>query len=533
MRKFSHGLAIGIAALTFALCLICAGSHAETVLRLIAQADLTVLDPVYSTANITSNHGYMVYDQLFTLDSKFVPRPQMVDTYEKTADGLIWKFKLRNGLRFSDGSPVEGKDVVASIKRWAARHAAGRTMMTHVSEIVATGGQSFEIRFREIFGPVLNALAEPETPLFIMREEEAKTEITEQVKNVVGSGPFLFVKEEWRPANKVVYKRNPTYLPRNEPADGFAGGRVVKVDRVEWLYIPDMTVAIQALINGEADIMEIPPTDLLPLLEKAPNVVLKVIDRIGTQAMIRPNHLIAPFDNPKARQALLYIVGDQEDTLSAMVGRADLEVPCWAVFVCGTPLASDAGIGDWAKGDRKGNLVKARQLLEQSGYSGAPIVVMDPTDQAIIHKAVLVFAQGLHDIGANVDLQAMDWNTMVARRAIKDPPEANKGGWNAFSTWGGGIIIGNPLANPWAASPCDGKNYFGWPCDEELEKTRLEFVTASGVDRDAAVRRYQTRFYETVPYVLLGQYLAPIAFSKNLTGVLDTPRLVLWNIAKN
>ena len=509
-----------------------ATSHAQSVLRLISQSDLTVLDPVFSTANIVSNHGYMVYDQLFGLDAKRVPKPQMVDTYQQSADGLVWKFKLRSGLKFSDGKPVDAKDVVASVNRWAARHAAGRTVMTRVKELVATGPDTFEFRFSAPFAPLLAALAEPETPLFIMREKEATTDVNTQISEVVGSGPFLFVKEEWRPGSKAVYRKNPAYVPRSDPPDGFAGAKIAKVDRVEWLYLPDPTTATQALVRGEGDIMEIPPTDLIPILEKDPNVALRVIDKTGTQAIIRPNHLFPPFNNAKARQALLYLVGDQKDTLAVMVGRPDLEIQCWAVFVCNTPLATTAGVGDWAKGNRKANLEKAKQLLKESGYDGRPIVMLDPTDQALIHKGVLVVAEGLREIGANVDLQAMVWTSLLARRQVKDAPGTSSQGWNTFSTWGGGVIIGNPLANPWAASPCDGKNWFGWVCDEELEKMRLEFITAVGPQRDELAKRYQTRFYETVPYIILGQYMAPIAYRKNISGVLDTPRLVLWNIEK-
>ena len=155
-----------------------------------------------------------------------------------------------------------------------------------------------------------------------------------------------------------------------------------------------------------------------------------MIDKTGTQAIIRPNHLFPPFNNAKARQALLYLVGDQKDTFAVMVGRPDLEIPCWAVFVCNTPLATTAGVGDWAKGNRKANLEKAKQLLKESGYDGRPIVMLDPTDQALIHKGVLVVAEGLREIGANVDLQAMVWTSLLARRQVKDAPGTSSQGWN-------------------------------------------------------------------------------------------------------
>ena len=197
-----------------------------------------------------------------------------------------------------------------------------------------------------------------------------------------------------------------------------------------------------------------------------------------------------------------------------MVGRPDLEIPCWAVFVCNTPLATTTGVGEWAKGNRKANLEKAKQLLKESGYDGRPIVMLDPTDQALITRGFSSWPRGCARSGPRSNLQAMVWASVLSRRQVKDAPGPQSGGWNIFSTWGGGVIIGNPLANPWAASPCDGKNWFGWVCDEDLEKMRLEFITATGPQRDELVKRYQTRFYETVPYIILGQYMAPIAYRK-------------------
>ncbi|MCC2662734.1 MAG: transporter substrate-binding protein, partial [Geminicoccaceae bacterium] len=339
---------VGIA---LAAALACPGAAAaETTLRVVPQADLKILDTVFTTANITSNHGYMIYDMLFSLDENLEPQPQMVGSYERSDDGLLWTFTLRDGLRFHDGSPVEGEDVAASIKRWAARMVAGQTMMSFAEDVVATDPDSFEIRFEKPFGPVLNTLASPENPLFIHRLEEAGTDPNEQIDEAIGSGPFKFVREEWQPGNKVVYVKNEDYVPRDEPPSGFAGGKVAKVDRVEWIYIPDQNTAVQALVTGEVDMIEIPPTDFLPILAASPDITVKTIDRIGTQAIMRPNHLIPPFDHPAARQALLYLAGDQSAYLAAMIGNPEYEVPCWAVFVCGTPLESKAGIGDWAKG---------------------------------------------------------------------------------------------------------------------------------------------------------------------------------------
>ena len=301
---------------------------AQSVLRLVPQADLKILDTVQTTNNITSNHGYMVYDTLFSLDGKLAAKPQMVESYSKSPDSLTWKFKLRPGLKFHDGQAVTAKDAVASILRFSKRIPAGVTMMQFAKEIVTTGGDTFEIRLNKPFGLVLETLAGPENPLFVTREADAQLDPNTAMTTAIGSGPFIFVREEWVPGSKVVYKKNPDYKPRSEPADGFAGGKLAKVDRVEWLVIPDSNTAVQALIKGEVDIIEIPQTDLLPLVRKDPNITVKVIDRVGTQAIYRMNHLIPPFNNAKARQALLYATGDQKDYMSSMIGFAECEKPC-------------------------------------------------------------------------------------------------------------------------------------------------------------------------------------------------------------
>jgi peptide/nickel transport system substrate-binding protein len=508
------------------------GAHAQSVLRLVPQADLKILDTVQTTNNITSNHGYMIYDVLFALDSKFVPKPQMVDTYTRSADGLTWSFKLRPGLKFHDGQPVTSKDVVASILRFSKRIPAGVTMMQFTKEIVATGPDTFEIRLNKPFGLVLETLAGPENPLFITREADATGDPNTAITTAIGSGPFIFVREEWVPGSKVVYKKNPDYKPRSDAPDGFAGAKLAKVDRVEWLVIPDSNTAVQALIKGEVDIIEIPQTDLLPLIRKDSNITVKVIDRVGTQAVYRMNHLIPPFNNAKARQALLYATGDQKDYLASMIGNGEYERPCWAVFVCGTPLETQAGVGDWAKGDKKANVEKAKALLKEAGYKGEKVVVLDPVEAHLAHSQAVVTAQKLREIGMNVELAAIDWGTQSARRQIKDPPDKNPGAWNIFHTWAGGLAMSSPLSNTPTPTPCDGKNWFGWPCDEELEKIRLEFPLATAANQKEIVERLQKRFFEVVPYIPAGQFLAPIAYRKNLTGIQDTPRLVLWNIEK-
>ena len=527
----SAGFRIASMAIAAGLCLALAPAHAqERVLRVVPDGDLSILDPIFTTAGTTASHGYMVYDVPFTEDSQFQPQPQMVSGYEVSDDQLNWTFHLRDGLSFHDGSPVEAADVVASLKRWGAKVVLAKFLMERIDSIEALDERSFAITLSLPYPPMISTLANSDQPLFVMREEEANTDPNEQVTTMIGSGPFRFEADQWQPGQKVVYTRFDDYVPRDEPADGYAGGKRVLVDRVEWIYIPDPATAAQALINGEVDIYELPPNDLLPILEAADNIETAINNRLGSEAILRPNHQIKPFDNEKVRQALLYAI-DQPAALAAITGDPSLGEVCWAVFICNTPLETDAGLGSFA--DPGPDPETARQLLEEAGYENERIVMMLPTDQPLVSAITTVNAARLAEAGFNVEVQTMDWSTMISRRPVNAHPDDDPLGWHIFHTWAPGTFWGNPLVNNAAATPCDGSNWHGKPCDEELESIRQGFVDAgTAEERLAIAERLQERFYEVVPYVPLGQYFAKIAYSEELSGVLPVPRLVMWNIEK-
>ena len=508
-----------------------ADAAAQSTLRVVVQNDLKSLDPIWTTDQIVGSHAFMIYDQLFAEDSKLVPHPQMVESWTASADGMSWRFVLRPGLKWHDGTPVTARDVAPSIKRWGARIAAGQSLMSRVAEVNAIDDKTFEIKLKVKFGPVVNLLGASGQPLYIMREKEATADPFTAITETIGSGPFVFNKDEWVPGNKVAYRKNTDYVPRKEAPDGYAGGKIVKVDRVEWTYNPDHATAVQALIAGEFDLFEYPPTDLLPLLQRSPDVVVEIANKFGFGNVMRPNHLVPPFNNAKVRQAMLYAT-DQGQVLDAMVGNKDLQSVCWAVFGCDTPLDTKSGIGSWAS-PNPANIAKAKALLAEAGYKGEPIVVMNPTTDQQISAMAVMSASQLEKAGFKVDLQNMDWATLVQRRAIKDDPKVNKAGWNVFYTWGNNALAANPLTNNTVATQCDGKNWFGWPCDETLETIRAEFATATtDAQRKDIVDRFQARFYEIVPYVPMGRFQQKIAYRKTVTGVLGNAKLPFWNIEK-
>lgn len=526
MTRSKLPIFLSAAALT---ALLAAGpAQAQTTIKVIPQADLKSFDPVWNTAAITQNHAYMVFDNLFGLDANMQPKPQMVESYTASPDGLAYKFTLRSGMKYHDGSPVTAKDVVASLVRWSKKTTDGAALVSRAGSMTATGELTFEIALKEPFGPILDAFSNPILPPFVMREKDAMTDPGTQISEAIGSGPFIFAKDEWVPGSKVVYKKNPAYNARKEPTDAYSGSKAAKVDRVEWTYIPDPQTATQAFIRGEADIFEIPPIDLLPLLKKDPNITVEVFNKPGVHGMVRFNALHPPFNNPKARQAFMMAV-DQKQYLAGMIGNPEYEKECYAVFQCGSPNETTVGSEPF----QKPNIERAKQLMKEAGYDGRPVVVLDPTDQQIIHNISIMAAQTLKDIGVNVDLQATDWATVTTRRGQKAAPGQGSQGWNIFTTWSSSVVMHSPVTNFALPTPCDGSNWFGWTCDEELDKLRKAYIPLTDpAQRKTAIEAIQKRFYEVMPYAITGQFQSPVAYRKNIVGIPKTLVLTNWNTEK-
>ncbi len=499
----------------------------QKVLKFIPQADLRILDPIATTAYITRNHGYMVYDTLFAMDAKFQVRPQMVDRYELTKDRLTYTFTLRDGLKFHDGQPVRSIDCIASIERWAKRDALGQKLAESTEAWSAVTDKTFRLKLKKPFPLTLEALAKPSSNVpFIMPERVAKTDAFKNIDDPTGSGPFKMVKEEWVPGSKVVYVKNNDYVPRREAPSWASGGKVVKVDRVEWIYIPDSATAAAALNAGEADIWEQLPPDLIPVLAKNKDITVKNIDPLGSMGMIRFNFLYPPFNNEKMRQALLYAV-NQQDYVLGIAGSLKNGHPCYSYFTCTTPLSSEIG-AEPLKGKR--NFEKAKQLIKEAGYKGEKIVIIDATDQPIVHSQSLLTLEVLKKLGLNAEVQAGDWGTLITRRAVKEPVE--KGGWSIFHTW----LVGPDMVNPAVNFPIRGngeKGWFGWPTDAKMEELREAwFNAADAVASKKAADAVQKRAFEFVPIIPTGQFILPTAYRSNITGLIIAPINLLWNVEK-
>lgn len=498
---------------------------ATPVLRFVPTADLASFDPIWSPAYVARDAGLLVWDMLYGVDSEQRPQRQMVESEEQSADGLIWTFRLRQGLAFHDGEPVLARDAVASINRWAAREPMGGMIKAVENELVPVDDLTFRWSLRKPFPKMLLALGKISTPCcFIMPARIASTDPFKAIGEHIGSGPMRFVRDEWLPGARAVFEKVPSYQPRAEAASWLAGGKRILVDRIEWLIMPDAGTAAAALQNGEIDWWERPVPDVLPMLEKNRDLIVDVSDpQVGILSM---NHLFPPFDDVRARRAILMAM-NQADYMRVYVGDDDSQWrPMPGYFTPGTALYTEEG-GDIIKGPRQ--LDAAKRLLAESGYAGTPVTVMAAQDLPA-HKAWGdVTVDLLQRLDVRVDYVAVDLGTLVARLMLKSAP--GQGGWNLSIFSAAGIVCVDPTNKLIRANGELSAN--GWATNPPVESEIAAWFDATSFDEEkAAVRRLNKVALEHVVYAPLGCLVAHTAWRNTLKGIERGPVPLFWNVTK-
>ena len=497
-------------------------------LRLVMNTELQVLDPVVTPSVVTRTFGFMVWDTLVAPDSKGVMRPQMLEGWKVSDDRLTWTFKLRPGLEWHDGTPVTAEDCVLSIRRWGQRDGLGRQLMAAARGLRPVDQSTFVLELNRPFAQVLEALGKAATLVpFMMPARLANTPPNTQIQEVVGSGPFLFRREEWRPGDRVVFHRNPRYRPRAEPADGLAGGKVVHFDRAEFVSIPDHSTKVAALQAGEIDYIERVPLDFIELLRSDRRVVVtKGLGGGQIMGVLTLNHTQPPFNNVLIRRALQQAI-NQKDVVAATGLPADMvRQQCLSFFMCGGPYESDAG----TEALRNPSIERARSLLREAGYNNEPVVVLHSRDSALIDPIAMVAIDQMRRAGFNVDVRSTDWSTVAQLRTKREP--VGEGGWSVTPLVWTGFDMENPMANPAMVYNC-ANVYPGWWCDEGQVSLLKQFSEeADPAKRRALAAQLQARAHENVSVVILGQFASPAVYRSDLQGVLEVGFPVLWNIQR-
>jgi peptide/nickel transport system substrate-binding protein len=516
-----------LSALALSATLAMSGPSDAKTITAVMHADLRT-PGMTTTAYIVRDFGYMIYDTLLAEDSSFKIQPQMAD-WKVSDDKLTYTFTLRDGLKWHDGTPVTAEDCVASLRRWGKADSMGQKLMEFTASLEATDAKTITLKLKEPYGLVLESIGKPSSLVpFMMPKRLAETPPDKPVPELIGSGPFKFVPAEFQPGVKAVFEKNRDYVPRKEPPSWTSGGKVVKVDRVEWITMADAQTAANALQSGDIDFMEIPSYDILPVLAADKNIKIETPNQLGFQTVGRMNFLWPPFDNVKVRRAALLAM-NQKDVLDALIGNPEYYKVCGALFVCGTPLATDVGSESVVKGN---GMAEAKKLLAESGYDGTPIVIMAPGDVVTLKAQPIVAAQLLREAGFKVDVQATDWQTVVSRRTSQKSPK--EGGWNMFFTNWAAADLMNPIVN-FAIGGQGKSGWFGWAEDAKIEQLKDAFVRASSSEEQKKIAAdIQKEAYDQVIYIPLGQFTQPSAWRKSLAGVLDGPATpVFWNIDKS
>jgi peptide/nickel transport system substrate-binding protein len=502
-------------------------AQAARPLRFVHDADIAVLDPVATTNYQTRDHAFMVFDTLYGQDNAYRARPQMVAGHVTENDGRIWKLTLREGLAFHDGSKVLARDAVASVARWGKRDSYGQALMARVDELSAPDDRTIQFRLQSPFPLLPDALAHFSPSMCaIMPARLAETDAYKPVSEMVGSGPFRFKTDERVSGSRVVYEKFAGYMPRDEPAECTAGGKVVHIERVEWHILPDASMIANALTTGEVDWWMAPSADLLPLLRKSRNIAFPILSPSGVIATMRFNQLQPPFDNPAIRRAILHAVR-QSDYMTAVLGEDRANWRDGVGYFCpDTPMASNAGMENLAS---PLDLVAARKELDAAGYRGERVVLLMPTDIPRFRTLAEVTADFMQKLGMSVESQPMDLATMVQRRGKQEP--LDQGGWSVFHTTFGGPDQFNPAVHAYLRG--NGRaGIMGWPASTRIEELRdAWFATSDLAAQKKAAEQLQLQAFQDVPYIPLGQWRLPTAHRTDLQGML-TGLPLFWNIRR-
>ena len=513
-----RGTLAGGAALAGATLIRPREARAAKAMTVVLESEVTILDPHFITATITRTFGLHVFDMLFAMNEKGEIKPQMVDSWEVSADKLGWSFTLRDGLKWHDGIAVTAPDCVASLKRWSVRDPLGKMLMADTASLEAADARTFKLVLKEPFPLMLEVLGKPNAPLPVMMPARiAATSADQRIPEPIGSGPFRFLKDQWRPGNAMVLERNPDYLPRNEPPDFLAGGKRVKIDQLTLRVMPDQSTGANALMAGEIDYMQYLPFDMLPLVEKERSVKMVGLGGIHQfQGNFRLNHASPPFDNPAVRKVLWKLV-DQDATLTAIgVPERYRAKPCPSFWMCGTPLSTDAGAAA-----AKFDLAAAKAELKASGYKGEPVIILEVAG-SISQTASRLLVQNMKDVGFTVDEQPRDWPTVLARRAKKD-------GWSMFPVYSNGTDMYSPLTHFYVAATCN--DFPGWSCDEHIPLLLKAFTRAgTAEERKRIATEIQVAAYELTPSIMWGQFTIPAGYRSDLKGLIQSSYPMFWEV---
>ena len=467
------------------------------------------LDLHATTAVITQQITWHIYETLYTLDKNLSPIPMLAEGHVVGDNGRRYTIALRKGVRFHNGKEMTSADVVPSLQHWSKLATPGKAIWKNVEAIEAKDPSTVVIYLKEPSGSLLFALGWPNNGAAIYPKEVLAAAGDGPVKEYIGTGPYRFV--EHKPDRHVRLARFKDYSARSEPPNGYGGKRTAYIDEIYFIPVPEASVRLAGTETAEYNFALSIRQDQADRIKGQPALEAHVVKPYGWITAV-PNHKEGVMANKKVRQAFQAVL-DMEPIMSAGIGNKAFYRLDGALFYPEQPLFhSQAGV----TGYNLKNKARARQLLKEAGYTGQPVRWITTKEYEWMYNTALMSSQQMEDVGFKVDLQVLDWATLVQRRG---KPEL----FDIFST---GFTL-NPDPAIATAIQC---NWPGWWCLEEKDKLLADLARESDPrKRRAIIEKVQALFYEDVGRIKFGDYFDLWVTRKEVRGFKPGPYLYFWN----
>jgi peptide/nickel transport system substrate-binding protein len=465
------------------------------------------LDTHTTTATIAYQIAWHVVETLYTYDRQYAPVPHLAESHAIGDGGRRYTITLRRGVRFHNGKELTAADAAASVLRWGRLHTTGKTMFKTIEAVEAKDPSTLVISLKEPSGSLLYALASPYLAIYPKSVIDAAGD--QPIKEPIGTGPFRFV--EHRPDRHLRLARFKDYAARAEPSDGHGGKRTAWVDEIHFLPVPEVAVRVAGIESGEYHFAQTVKQDQYERLKSNPRIELPIVKPAGW-ITAAPNHKMGVMTNRKIRQAMQAAL-DMDPIMTAAVGhRAFLRVDGALYFPEQGLFHTQVGVSGYNLKNRD----RARALLKEAGYAGQPVRWITTKEYEYMYNSALVARQQMEEVGFKLDLQVLDWATVVQHRS---KPEL----WDLFTT---GITF---TPDPALTSNLQC-NWPGWWCHEEKERLLAELLReADPRKRRAIIERIQAVFYEDVGRIKMGDFFTLYA-TRDLKGFQGNPFLHFWNV---
>ena len=477
------------------------------VLKLAMIGEPPTLDTHTTTATIAYQIAWHIFETLYTYDKQYAPIPYLAEGHTVADGGRRYTITLRKGVKFHNGKELTAADAAASITRWGRLHTTGKTLFKTIEAVEAKDPFTLVIHLKEPSGSLLYALAGPTVLIHPKSVLDAAGD--QPIKEYVGTGPFRFV--EHKADRHIRLARFKDYVARTDPPDGLGGKRTAWVDEIRFMPVPDVAVRIAGVESGEYHFGQTLKPDQYDRLKGNAKIELAIV-KPGAWITAVPNHKLGVMTNRKVRQALQAVL-DMDAVMTGALGhKAFFRIDGALYFPEQGLFHSQTGVTAYNLKNKE----RARTLLKEAGYTGAPVRWITTKEYDYMYNSAVVAKQQMEDVGFKVDLQVLDWATVVQRR---NKPEL----WDVFTT---GITF-SPDPALSANLQC---NWPGWWCHEEKERLLAELLRESDPrKRRTIIERIQTVFYDDVGRIKMGDFFSLHA-TRDLKGFQGGQYLHFWDV---